>query len=66
MKTSPAQQQGLNSEWVERVHQAGLGIISWPVNNEAERDAMQKLGVDIVWHTQAVYTDHNSTDRSSM
>jgi glycerophosphoryl diester phosphodiesterase len=41
--------QSLAPEWIQRVHDAGLGIISWPVDNPAEIDSLQRLGLDVIW-----------------
>ncbi len=39
----------LSAQWVQSVHQAGLGIISWPVGDVDEAENLQRLGVDILW-----------------
>jgi hypothetical protein len=39
----------LTPDWIQRVHHAGLGIISWPVRSSAEFGDLQRLGLDVVW-----------------
>jgi hypothetical protein len=48
---SPAERQ-LTSTWVERLHQHGIGVITWPVSDPAEAKALQMLGVDILWRAK--------------
>lgn len=36
-------------QWIRRVHAAGLGILSWPINSEEEFSDLQHMGVDVVW-----------------
>lgn len=35
--------------WIQRVHDAGLGIISWPEANPDESQILQQLGLDVIW-----------------
>lgn len=39
----------LSAQWVQSVHQAGLGIISWPVDDPDEAENLQRLGIDVLW-----------------
>jgi len=48
-ETFPDWREALSSRWIEQVHRAGLGIMSWPVAQAEEFDALQRLGVDIIW-----------------
>ena len=32
--------------WIQRVHDAGLGIISWPITDASEVEALQRLDPD--------------------
>ncbi len=45
----------LDPEWIRRVHDAGLGIISWPVEDRNEYEKLQRLGVDILWANREGY-----------
>ncbi len=42
-------QEFLTPEWITRVHQNGLGILSWPVEQAAEVNELRKMGVDVIW-----------------
>ncbi len=39
----------LDTDWIQRVHDAGLGIISWPVTDTDEAEMLQRLGLDVIW-----------------
>lgn len=39
----------LTSDWINRVHQAGLGIIGWPAGSASEAETQHRLGLDVVW-----------------
>lgn len=45
----PDAMQNLSSEWIERIHQAGLGILGGPVDGKNRLDHLQRQGLDIVW-----------------
>jgi len=44
----PVREQ-LTPGWVERVHSAGLGVVSWPAASAKDAAALQRLGLDAVW-----------------
>ncbi len=39
----------LDADWTRRVHDAGLGVISGPVESAEEADALQRMGLDVIW-----------------
>lgn len=41
--------ENLTPEWVQLLHQMGLGVVGWPVEQPEDLAAMQRLGVDMVW-----------------
>jgi len=45
----PDRMERLTPDWIANVHEAGLGILSWPVDRVEEAEALQKLGVDAIW-----------------
>jgi hypothetical protein len=45
----PARRELLSAQWVRQVHSAGLGIISWPVDQVEDCEALQRQGVDVLW-----------------
>ena len=52
--SDPSARVRLNPDWIDRVHQAGLGIIGWPANSASELDAQQRLGLDVVWAAETL------------
>lgn len=39
----------LSGRWIQNIHSAGLGVMSWPVGDAVESEDLQRLGVDILW-----------------
>jgi hypothetical protein len=41
--------ENLTPEWVQMLHQIGLGIAGWPTERAEDLAAMQRMGLDIIW-----------------
>jgi hypothetical protein len=45
----PDRLERLKPGWIQRVHDSGLGILSWPVSQMPEAEHLQRSSVDAIW-----------------
>ena len=46
---APESRDQFTPQWIRRVHAAGLGIVSWPVQTDEEYTDLQHMSLDVIW-----------------